>query len=768
MGAVIGQPVLRVDGADKSTGRLQFVCDTHLPDSLVGKIFRSPVPYGRVLYLDFEQARKVPGVHLVLGHEDVPRHRYNPIYNQQNPHTDLQVKDEVILDDVARYIGQPIALVVADTVDQAEEALSRIKAEWEEGPAVFDLESAIRQGAPEVRRGVRGNISLGLRKPDEPITLRKGDVEEGFAQADEVFEDVFETQRVNQVALEPHLVCCWPETGNRVAVLSTTQSIFGLRARLSESLGLPLSTFRVIRPFLGGAFGKGLDMIANEALCALAALRLQRPVRIENTHQEEFTRTARHPSRVWVRTGVKHDGSLTARRMKAWMDIGASANHGPSVILVGGSVFVGAYKTPNYLFEGFAVYTNNFPSGAMRGYGAVQTNYAVECHMDRIAGELDFDPFDFRVQNVYRPGEVSPLTDLTIRSSSLPGCASRARELIGWDDPEARTPPAPNQKVGLGLAFCGMKNTGVHTAKDLPAKVIEFCGAIVKVNEDGSVHLNIATIEQGCGQATVLSQIAADVLGAPVEVVVVVPTDSDAAPFDAPTHASRITFAAGYSVRLAAMDARERLLEAAGRLMGEDPASLGTARGRVFSRDPMKPSLTFRETAEYYHYTEMRSIVGQATSPPPGNPPAFGVQCVKVGVDVETGAVEILDMVDAHDIGRVVNPPGAMGQVEGGFAQGIGLALTEHLVIDRSSGAVANAQFDGYKVPTALDVPSSRVEFVEPEGIDDLEVKGVSESTLNSPAAAIANAVHDAIGVRVRDLPITPEKILKALQGKTD
>ena len=299
MGAVIGQPVLRVDGADKSTGRLRFVCDTHLPDSLVGKIFRSPVPYGRVLYLDFEQARKVPGVHLVLGHEDVPRHRYNPIYNQQNPHTDVQVKDEVILDDVARYIGQPIALVVADTVDQAEEALSRIKAEWEEGPAVFDLESAIRRGAPEVRRGVRGNISLGLRKPDEPITLRKGEVEEGFAQADEVFEDVFKTQRVNQVALEPHLVCCWPETGNRVAVLSTTQSIFGLRARLSESLGLPLSTFRVIRPFLGGAFGKGLDMIANEALCALAALRLQRPVRIRE-----------HPS-----GGIHPDGAASLPHM---------------------------------------------------------------------------------------------------------------------------------------------------------------------------------------------------------------------------------------------------------------------------------------------------------------------------------------------------------------------------------------------------------------------------------------------------------------------
>ncbi len=762
----LGQPVLRVDGVDKSTGRLSFVCDTDNSNSLVGKIYRSPIPYGKLLRLDLENARQTPGVHLVVGHADVPGHRYNPIYNQQNPHADLQVKDEVILDNVARYIGQPIAMVVADTEEQAFEGMSRIETEWEESPGVFDLESALQQGAPEVRNGIRGNISLGLRKPDEPISLEKGEVDKGFAQADEVFEDVFETQRVNQVALEPHLVCCWPEVGNRLAVLSTTQSIFGLRARLSESLGLPLSTFRVIRPSLGGAFGKGLDMISNEALCAFAALRLGRPVRIENTHQEEFTRTARHPSRMFVKTGVKKDGSLTARQMKAWMDIGASANHGPSVVMVGGSVFIGAYKTDHYLFEGFSVYTNNFPSGAMRGYGAVQTNYAVECHMDRIVCEMDFDPFEFRIQNAYRAGEISPLTDLPIRSSSLRECGMRARELIGWDNDASRTSHASNYKVGLGLAFCGMKNTGVHTGKKLPDKVIEFCGAIVKINEDGSVHLNVAAIEQGCGQATVLSQIVADVLGTSIDNVLVIPTDSDSAPFDAPTHASRITFAAGYSVRLAAMDAREKILEVAGHLLGEDSENLGVREERVYSLKSPDTFITLREVAEHYHYNQMRFILGMATSPPPGNPPAFGVQCVKVGVDVETGMVEILGMVDAHDIGRVINPLGATGQVEGGFAQGIGFALTEHLVIDKASGIVANAQFDGYKVPTALDVPKSQVEFLEPEGIDDLEVKGVSESTMNSPAAAIANAIHNAIGVRVRNLPITPEKILLALGKK--
>ena len=345
--------------------------------------------------------------------------------------------------------------------------ISLIELECEELPAVFDLESALRPDAPVVRPGGEGNISFGLREADRPIYLGRGDVEKGFAEADEVFEDEFSTQRVNQVALEPHVVCCWPEAGDRVAVLSTTQSIFGLRARLSDATGLPLRTFRVIRPVLGGGFGKGLDLVVNEPLCALAALRLKGPVGIVSTHEEEFTRTARHPSQMWVKTGLKKDGTLTARHMKAWMDCGASANHGPSVVLVGGNVFIGAYKTPNYLFEGFAVYTNNFPSGAMRGYGAVQTNYAVECHMSRIAEEMGFDPFNFRVKNVYQAGDISPMTEIRIHSSRLPECAAGARDLIAWDDPKTRAPLGPNVKVGVGLAFCGMKNSGVHTAKDL-------------------------------------------------------------------------------------------------------------------------------------------------------------------------------------------------------------------------------------------------------------------------------------------------------------
>lgn len=767
MEGLIGQSVSRVDGRDKATGRLGFVSDYLPPRALIGKIFRSPIPHGRIVRLDLEDARKAPGVRLVMGFEDAPRHRYNPIYNQQNPHSDVQVKDEFILDDTLRYIGQPVALVVAETGEQAEGAFSAIHLECEPLPAVFDLESALRPDAPVVRPEWEGNISFGLRDADRPIYLGRGDVEKGFAEADEVFEDEWSTQRVNQAPLETHVICCWPEAGDRVAVYSTTQAIFGLRARLSEATGLPLSTFRVIRPVLGGGFGKGLDLVVNEPLCALAAMRLNRPVRITSTPEEEFTRTARHPSRMWVKTGLKKDGTLTARHMRAWMDCGASANHGPSVVLVGGNVFVGAYKTPHHLFEGFAVYTNNFPSGAMRGYGAVQTNFAVECHMSRIAEEMGFDPFEFRVKNAYEAGDISPMTDLRINSCGLSECAVRARALIGWDDPKTRTPLGPSVKVGVGLAFCGMKNSGVHTGKDLAEKVIEYCGAIVKANEDGTVALNIASIEQGGGQATALSQIVADALGVPLEHVTVVPNDSDSAPFDAPTHASRITFAAGHSARLAALDARNQILEAAGRMMDVNPGDLEISGGVVSSRDSSGKSLSVGEIVETVHYKEMVSIIGKATTQPPGNPPAFGVQCVKVAVDEETGEVEILDMSDVHDIGRVVNPLGAAGQVEGAFAQGIGLAVSEHLVINEASGTVENAQFGDYKIPTTLDVPLSRVGFAEGDESLQSEMKGVSETTMNSPAAAIANAVYDAVGVRIHALPITPEKILEGLRGRS-
>ena len=359
------------------------------------------------------------------------------------------------------------------------------------------------------------------------------------------------------------------------------------------------------------------------------------------------------------------------------------------------------------------------------------------------------------------------MTEFEINSSGLAECAARVRKLIGGDDPDSRASSQPHVKVGLGLAFCGMKNSGVHSNKDVPDKVLEFGGALVKVNEDGSVGLNIASIEQGGGQATALTQIVADSLGVPFEGVTVVPTDTDSAPYDAPTPASRITFAAGHSARLAALDAREKILEAAGRMMDVEPAGLQLADGVVSSRNPPAKSLTMQEVAEYVHYKEMQTIVGSATSKPPGNPPSFGVLCAKVAVDEETGVVKVLEMVDAHDIGRVVNPIGATGQVTGAFAQGIGMALSEHLVIDEASGALVSPDLESYEVPTALDVPEGIIEFVETDDPAGIGTKGVAESALHGPVPAIANAVYDAVGVRVRRLPVLPADILEGIRQRS-
>ena len=637
MEGLIGKSVPRVDGREKATGRLGFVSDYLPPKALIGKIFRSPIPHGRIVRLDLEDARKAPGVRLVMGFEDAPRHRYNPIYNQQNPHSDVQVKDEFILDDTLRYIGQPVALVVAETEDQAVGAFSAIHLECEPLPAVFDLESALQPDAPVVRPEGEGNISFGLRDADRPIYLGRGDVEKRVCRGGR--------------GLRGRMV---HPTGEPGAPGDPCDLLLARGGGPGGGLFDDAGHLRAARPVVGGhgpspldvsrhparagrRFRQGLDLVVNEPLCALAAMRLNRPVRITSTPEEEFTRTARHPSRMWVKTGLKKDGALTARHMRAWMDCGASANHGPSVVLVGGNVFVGAYKTPHHLFEGFAVYTNNFPSGAMRGYGAVQTNFAVECHMSRIADEMGFDPFEFRVKNSYEAGDISPMTDLKINSCGLSECAGRARTLIGWDDPKTRTPLGPSVKVGVGLGLLRDEELGVHTGKDLAEKVIEYCGAIVKANEDGTVGLNIASIEQGGGQATALSQIVADALGVPLEHVTVVPNDSDSAPFDAPTHASRITFAAGHSARLAALDAREQILEAAGRMMDVNPGDLEISGGVVSSRNSSGKSLSVGEIVETAHYKEMISIIGKATTQPPGNPPAFGVQCVKVAVDEETG-----------------------------------------------------------------------------------------------------------------------------------
>ncbi|MFQ5691861.1 MAG: xanthine dehydrogenase family protein molybdopterin-binding subunit [Nitrospinota bacterium] len=766
MKSAIGQPLPRNDGAAKASGKLRYVID-HLPsDALVGKILRSQVPHARIKRLDLDKARRAHGVHAVIGAGDIERHLYNPIYNQSNPHADLLVKDEVAFDSEIRHIGQPVAAVAAESLDRAEEALALIEVEYEERPGVFDMDRALKPDAPLVRPGGEGNVAFGWRDAHHPITLQRGSLDEGLQAADHVFEDEYATQRTNQTSLEPHVALCWPEEGGRLAVLATTQSIFGLRSCLAEALGMHPGQIRVIRPTLGGAFGKGLDLAEDEVICALLALRTEQAVRIEYTREEEFCATARHPSRIWLRTGVKADGTLTARHMKAWMECGSSANHGPSVVLVGGMIFMGAYNTPHYLYEGHAVYTNVFPSGAMRGYGGVQTNFAIECHMSRIAAELGVDEFEFRLKNAYRVGDVSPLSGFTVESCALPACSRRARELIGWDDPDARRSPAPEVKIGLGVAFSNMRNTGVHGAEDRPEKILEYSGAIVKLNEDGTVNLLTASIEQGAGQSMVLSQIVADALGIPVTDVSVAPSDTDSAPFDVATHASRITFVSGYAVHQAALQVRAQVIETAARMLGEPPENLEVEDGEVRTKAGNR-RLGFQKVAEHSHYEEMRTIIGTASTTPPGNPPPFGVQCVKVAVDVETGVVEVLDMVNVHDIGRVVNPLGAEGQVTGAFVQGIGYALTEHLVVDPVSGVTVNGQMADYKLPTTLDVPRARVEFADSTDPCGLGVKSVAESAAMHPAPAIANAVADAIGVRVRELPLTPERVLEAIRGKS-
>ena len=766
MSGVIGQSLPRLDGVEKAKGSFQYVSDHFPADCLKGKLLRSAIPHGRVRSLNLERARQAPGVHAVIGIGDSPGRRYNPIYNQSNPTTDLLVKDEVVFEEVIRYLGQPVAAVAAESADRVEEALALIEVEYEELPAVFDMDRALEPGAPLVRPGGEGNIAFGWRDADEPITLQRGTLEEGFAEAEHIFEDEFSTQRINQTALEPHLAVSWPESGGRLAMLSTTQSIFGLRSCLSEALGMHPGRIRVLRPNLGGAFGKGLDLAVNEVICAILAMRAQKAVRIEYTREEEFIASARHPSRIWIRTGLKGDGAITARHMKAWMECGSAANHGPSVVLVGGMTFIGAYNTPHYLFEGHAVYTNVFPSGAMRGYGGVQTNFAIECHMSRIASEMGLDEFDFRLKNAYRVGDVSPLSGFQVESCALPECARIVREKIGWDRPEARESARPARKVGLGVAFANMRNTGVHGSDDRPEKILEYSGAIVKVNEDGTVNLVTASIEQGAGQSMVLAQIVADAIGISADEVIIAPTDTDTAPFDVATHASRITYVSGHAAHRAALEARRQLAETAGRMLGESPDDLDIQQGVVSVRGSDK-RLDVREVAAHCHYEEMKTIMGTASSTPPGNPPPFGVQCVKVAVDIETGEVEILDMADAHDVGKVVNPLGAEGQITGAFVQGIGYALTEDLVMDPDAGAPVNGQMADYKIPTTLDVPTGPiVEFAENVDPSGMGVKSVAESAALPPAPAIANAVSDAIGVRIHELPITPDNILHAIREK--
>jgi xanthine dehydrogenase molybdenum-binding subunit len=661
-----------------------------------------------------------------------------------------------------------VAAVAAVNEETAEEALGLIDVIYEPLPAVFDPEEAMRESSPILHDGAPGN------RVNMSYDFQAGDVENAKNASAHIVRDRFRLQFVTHTCLAT--CCCvadWDEKGN-LTIYSPTQVPFLYQKDLAEVLGIPGSRVRVIQPAIGGAFGSKLDLYPYEIICAHLARVAGRPVRLSFTRQEEFFASpTRQPAIVDCETGVDEKGMLTYRDAHVILDNGAYVSWGATIPYVMMNPFSSLYRVPNVRFRTTIVYTNNVYSGAFRGYGNPQGTFAVESQMDELAEKLGMDPLELRLLNCNAPGDTTP-QGMRITTCGLRECLQTAAESIGWKakSGKAKSRGTGHLKRGVGLA------SYFHVGGGARVYLSDGCGAIVKMDDFGKVTLITGSTEIGQGSETVLAQITAEELGVRTEDVSVVNSDTDIKPWDVGVHASRTTFIAGNAARIAASKLKRMLLEHAAKILGTAPDELDINDRTIFSRKDPKKSINYSKVLRKAHFANKGTVLmAEHFYDPPnerqdrnfcGNISAtygFGTQAVEVEVDTLTVKVKVTDSVVAYDVGRAINPMLLEGQLEGAIAQGIGYAIYEELKFEK--GVLKNPTFLDYKILTSKDMPPVKCVMMEtgdPAG--PFGAKGIGEAGLIPTAAAIASAVFDATGIRMRELPLSPENVLRALRGQ--
>ena len=765
--SVIGTSPRRVDARGLMTGAPIYTVDFEMPNMLHARILRSPHAHARVLAVDASAALALPGVRSVLWWRDLPA---KPHSTGGVPNPEPAPYDTCALNSTVRYVGEPVALIAADSESLAEAAARLIEVEYEELPAVFDVTEAIRPGAPQLHEQSLDEPGLTLiHDPAHNIVAHTeyelGDLRAAMAGADLVLERTYETPTMSHCALEPHAGLAYLDPYNRLTVVSSTQVPFHVRRQLARALDLPIRRVRIVKPRVGGGFGGKQEMVL-EPLVGALALVTRRPVRMVLTRAEEFAASrVRHAALITVRGGVTHDGRITALEMHALTNTGAYGTHAFTVTRAIGHKTLGLYRADAYHYSGDAVYTNRPIAGAFRGYGATQGYFALESFIDELAVELKLDPLEFRRRNHTAKGDLDPMDyhpgprglepGRAFNSCGLAECIEEGARRIGWYEPR----PASDGPIkrGLGMAIC-MQGSGV--AKQ------ELGGATLKLNEDGSFNLLTGATDIGQGSDTVLSQIAAETLGIELENILLASADTDMTIIDYGAYASSTTYVTGMGIKLAAEDARRQVLAVAADMCETDPANLTIKQGQISG--PHGPTgLTLADIAQETLYGGHRSqIMGRADATSKESPPPFYAQFVEVAVDTETGLVQVLRAINAVDLGRAIHPALAAGQIEGAATMGLGYALTEELRFDER-GAARNPAFVDYKVFSPLDMPAMETILVEdPEPTGPYGVKSVGEIAINGPAPAIANAIFAATGVRLRRLPLSPGVLLDALENQ--
>jgi putative selenate reductase molybdopterin-binding subunit len=775
--AVVGKPEVKVDALKLAKGNPAFTDDIELRGMLYAKVLRSPHAHARIVGIDDSKARALPGVHAVLHHLNTPRVKYaSGGQSWPNPHP----YDQVSFDDKVRHVGDRVAAVAAESVEIAEQAIRLIEVEYAVLPAVFDELQAIEPGAPVIHdEPDTTDIHDRDRNIVHHIHARRGDVDAALAGAHRTFEGTYRVHQVQQVPIEPHISIAWLDSDERLVVRTATQVPFHTRRMLAPLVGLEVKDIRVIKPRIGGGFGAKQEMLIEDIVAHLAIVT-RRPVRLELTREEEFwaSRT-RHPQTITFRTGVDAAGKLVAQDMRVVANTGAYGTHGYTVQAVTGLRGLSSYNCPNKRYDCLVAYTNIPVPGAYRGYGAPQALYALEAHLEDVARQLGRDPIDFKRQNWVKLGDeldIAPhigerAADDTlvldeypkVMSSGIEECVAQGERAIGWHrrlDPEWRRPAdRPHIRRGLGFAFC-MHGSGIP--------FLDMGGCSIKLNDDGSFNMLIGATDLGTGADTVLGQIAAEVLGVALDDIIVYSSDTDVTPFDTGAYASSTTYISGTAVKLAAEVVRKRLKERAARMLGDasnpiEPCTIELHDKRAWSPDGR--SVSHAEIAlNSLHWEDQEQIMGSASFMSPDCPPPFAAQFVAVEVDVETGQVEVIKMVMAVDCGVAINPITASGQVEGGLVQALGYAHCEEFWYD-ADGKMLNDRLGPYKIYRADEMPAIEVILVQTmEDSGPFGAKAVAEIPKDGVAPAMRNAILDATGVAISDLPFTPERVWNALQ----
>jgi len=755
---VVGKSIERVDSLDKVLGKPIYTMDIVPENALYLKVVRSKHAHALLKKVDLSQARKYPGVVAVVTAKDIPG---------INESTALLPDKPLLASERVRFAGEPIAAVASYDSTIAEEAIDLVKVDYEPLPAIFSLADALKADASKIHP--QGNVA-------KHIKLRKGNLEEGFTQADVIVEGTYRSQFQEPVPLEPEAGFVIPEPDGSVTCVGSIQSPFHVQTGIAKILALRPEQVRVIQAATGGAFGPKSDEIPVDVLgmAALVAIKTRKPAALAYTREESIIgHTKRHPFATTLKAGVKKDGKLTAWEATLLADTGAYASLGPLVAIRACFHATGPYVIPHVKTDVYCVYTNNTMAGSFRGFGGPQAHFAAESHIDLIAKKIGMDPLDFRLLNILRPGTLTATSQVVDEACGLEECVTKAAEASDWyRTREQFSKMKGNKRRGLGIAI-------MYHGNSLGPEGTDYASVHMQIERDGTVRFRTGLTEYGTGASSGLIQIAAETMHLPVGRFKLDPVDTDYCSDSGPTVASRTITIGGRAAQMVAGRLQQKLKEVAAGILRSSATEIESANSAFFVKSNPERAVSYDDVVGRAHDQAVRlSEAGTFTAPRCEYDPetsqgttylqyTYGAVTAEVEVDVETGQVKVLRMVTAYDVGKAINPLSLEGQIEGGTVQGLGYAIMEEL--KHNKGVVVNPNLADYYVPTSLDVPEIKTIIIEyPGSLGPYGAKAIGEPPIVLPAPAILNAIDNAIGIRLNEIPATPDRVLGALKGMVE